>query len=127
MKKHLKEAFTQALSKVIDCEQRIVALHYALKPLRNNWSKRGNSPSIEKFSSLHAELYEELNRNYQNLFMFSIINNDMKMLNQARKLAIDNFLSDRHVIMQYLGFDGSYSCDLEKEFRNEIKEIKDKL
>ena len=119
---YVKQAFENYYSKVCDLEQRITALHYAMAPIKNQsyYDKKIN----EDFDLLHSVLYGKLNDAYRTLFMFSVVSCDRKLMLRAKELAFKHYLTENSVIMQYLGFEGSHSVDLEKKFRAELDWLK---
>lgn len=119
----VEQAFINAYDRICDIKQRIAALHYACNNLRQK--SYGSEGAKEDFSSLHSFLYQELNEAYNTMFVFSVVSGDRELLSKAKELAFDRYLKENTTIMQYLGFEGSYSADLEREFRNELKTLKD--
>ena len=61
------------------------------------------------------------------MFMFSVVSGDKELLAKAKELAFDRYLKEDMIIMQYLGFTGGYSGELEKAFRNELNELKKRV
>ncbi len=122
--KLVKQALENSYAEICDMQQRIAALHYALKPLRDR--SCGNDEIKEDFSKIHCALFRELNDKYRHLFMFSVVSGDKEIIAKAKKLAFDRFLTERSEIVSYLGFNISDSnyCDLEVQFRDELDSLK---
>jgi len=115
------EAVKHALLQVEICKSRIEAFAYAI-----NFSDRWNSSTKEEqnaCSVLWAMLYKQMNRAWQDLFMWSAVTRNTKVLKQARREAFAHFLSARHNIMEMVGCGGSWESSLEEEFRSELKEL----
>lgn len=121
---HCKQAFESAYIEVCDLQQRITALHYALKPIRDK--HYSNKEVDQDFSKLHCALFDALNEAYRRVFMFSIISGDRECMRKAKETAFDRYLRENCEIMGYLNFlpSESYSCDLEKQFRAELEILK---
>ena len=116
-KKFIEQAFEHAYKEACDLQQRIAALHYAAKPIREN-----NYEDLAKqdFESLHVSLYRRLNDAYSRVFMFGVVSCDKSLMAQAKKMAFDRYLKENNEIMSYLDFHGSYPVALEDEFRKEL-------
>ena len=126
-KKYIEQAFEYSYGKVCDLEQRIAALHYAAKPVRNkHLNTKGESKANVDFGNLHSELYNQLNEAYRNVFMFGVVSYDKKLIVRAKKLAFEHYLKEKCEIMSYLDFHGSYPCDLETQFKKELKFLEEK-
>jgi len=123
-KSYIKQAFESAYTEVCDSQQRITALHYALKPIRD---KRNYNKEVDQdFSKLHCALFSELNEAYRKLFMWGIISGDQECMRKAKEAAFDRYLRENCEIMSYLSFSPleSYPSDLEKQFRVELEILK---
>ena len=115
----LTECAENALAEIQKIESQIVALHYACKEIREDYSYE--QMAIKDFSALHASLYRRLNEAYRKLFMFGAISIDNEMLYIARQKAFAHYLGQKDYIIGYLGFKGSWECELEERFRSEIQ------
>lgn len=119
----LTECAENALAEIQKIESQIVALHYACKDIRQQYSYE--KEAIQDFSALNGSLYNRLNEAYRKLFMFGMISTDHKMLYKAREKAFNRYLDEKSSIMGYLGFKDSWECELEDRFRSEIKQAKE--
>lgn len=115
----IKECCQNALDEIQQIESQIVALHYACKDYSHE------NAAIKDFSAIHASLYHRLNEAYRKLFMFGMVSTDYEMLMKAREKAFKHYLDEKTHIMGYLGFDGSWSCEIEDRFRGEISRAKE--
>lgn len=120
-KSKINEATQNALNKVMICENRIKALHYAVGDLQRVFEY--DKKSKLDFSNLHCSLYEKLNEAYRVLFMWGVLN-EREFLEKAKKAALDHYLNERTNIMSYLNMEGKYPCKLEQEFRAEIESLR---
>lgn len=125
MKKNgkLNEAAQNALNKVVICENKIKALHYAINGLDRKFELYHEAKL--DFSRLHCLLYQELNEAYRVLFMWGVLNKG-EALETAKKAALDHYLSEKTNIMNYLNIEGSYPGELENQFRAEIEALRKK-
>jgi hypothetical protein len=121
----LTECAENSLVEIQKIESQIVALHYACRDIRKDYSYE--QEAIKDFSALHGSLYRRLNEAYRKLFMFGAISTDNKMLYKARKKAFEHYLSEKSSIMGYLGFKDSWECELEDRFRSEVKCAKERF
>lgn len=119
----IKECAENALAEIQRVESQIVALHYACKDVRQDYSYE--QAAIKDFSALHGSLYRRLNEAYRKLFMFGAISTDNETLYKAREKAFEHYLDEKSSIMGYLGFKDSWECELEDRFRSEIKQAKE--
>ena len=122
-KKFIEQAFECAYKEVCDLEQRIAALQYSISPVQKGKWSVGNSKyrSENEYGALYSELYDLLNESYRKVFMFGVVSCDRKLMAKAKKMAFDHYLKENSNIMSYLGFEGSYSCELEDKFRKELE------
>lgn len=122
----IDEATQHALNQIEIIKSRLAALHYACKEMRNGHLSGDREIIQEDFSKIHSALYRQLNNAYSNLFMFCIVSSNKEMLVKAKEAALEHYLGENKFIMGYLGFDleSSWSSNLEKQFREEIKYLK---
>lgn len=119
----LTECAENALAEIQKIESQIVALHYACRDIRDDYSRENEA--VKDFSALHGSLYNRLNEAYRKLFMFGAISTDHEMLYKAREKAFEHYLTEKSSIMGYLGFKDSWECELEDRFRSEIARAKE--
>ena len=121
-KKFIEQAFENAYKEVCDLEQRIAALQYSIGPIETHRGRYGQKYRAEdEFSALYSQLYDFLNKAYSKVFMFGVVSCNRKLMAKAKKAAFDHYLKRNSEIMSYLGFTGSYPCDLEEKFRKELE------
>ena len=119
----LTECAENALAEIQRIESQIVALHYACKDIRRDYSYENEA--MKDFSALHGSLYRRLSEAYRKLFMFGLVSTDFKMLYKARQKALEHYLNEKSSIMGYLGFRDSWECEVEDRLRSEVKQAKE--
>jgi len=119
----IKEATQNALNRIEIVKSKLAALHYTCKDLRND---HFSEIIKEDYSKIHSILYKQLNDEYASLFMFCVVSGDKEMIVKAKEMALEHYLGENKYIMGYLKFDSqsSWSSNLEKQFREEIKHLK---
>lgn len=114
-----------SLAKILLCESRIEALHYAMSGLgenKNYYKKEAQS----EYSAMHSFLYKELNDAYRDFFMWSNI--DTKYAAKAKELARKKYLKDASNIQSYLCMEHPYvDNDFVKNEEEFIKLVQEKL
>ena len=116
-------AAQNALNKVVICENKIKALHYAISGLNRRFEIYHEAKL--DFSHLHSLLYQELNEAYRVLFMWGVLMKG-EVLEKAKKAALDHYLNEKNGIMGYLNMEGKFPCELEDQFRAEIEALRKK-
>ena len=116
----LNVAFDACLEKVAIVEDRLVALHYALNPVRNRLGVH------EEFSRANAAIHAELNDAYRQLFMWAHIVATPRSKAIAKEKAYNYYLQEQNSIIEYLGIDpaNGYSASLAARFREQINVAK---
>lgn len=124
MKSMTDQAVIAAFAGVELVEHKIQAFQYATQGLR---TKQVRNEALETaLRVVWAELCHECNEAYRKVFMWSTVVPD-KARAEAKKLALERFLTESHQIMQYLYPDGAHpsmwaSKDQER-FRKEIQQF----
>ncbi len=118
----VNQAWLNALATVELCEQRLAALHFAMKGIESRTKELS-----EECNRLHTQLCDNLNNAYRNIFMWGIVTNKPEYQKEARRIAFKKFLAEQINIMCYLELDnqypGSWQVEEEEEFRKEIDEL----
>jgi len=126
----INEAFDAALARVQLTEWRIMALEFAIMPMRN-FGGTFSEITIKDIAPIRAELYARLSEAQKNLLVWSAMTDDKERKDVARKMAYKRFLREGSEIMQYLNISGeppgSYSAEKWEEFRAELDELARKI